>query len=60
MAQERKEIDLTLPGRPDLWRSARAPPHARRWKGSGAVEAESIVKAKRVNPLRLQQMRMLP
>jgi ATP-binding cassette subfamily F protein 3 len=53
-----KEIDLTLPGVPDLVAERIVPHHARDGgKAPVAVEAESTAKGKRVNPLRLQEMK---
>jgi ATP-binding cassette subfamily F protein 3 len=56
--KEGKEIDLTLPGLPDLVgeRAAAHPAH-RKERAPAAPKAEPAAVSKRLNPLRLQQMR---
>src|SRR5208337_2520299 len=60
--KEGKEIDLTLPGLPDLVAERAGTHHARDGKhaaaqSEAAPEAAPAAKSKKVNPLRLQQMK---
>jgi ATP-binding cassette subfamily F protein 3 len=56
--KEGKEIDLTLPGLPDLVAERAVAHHARDGKHAAAQPAPvPAAKSKKVNPLRLQQMK---
>jgi len=56
--KEGKGIDLTLPGMPDLVGERAAEHHGRDHNNSPALPvATPVAKSKRVNPLRLQEMK---